>query len=378
MSKENLLSTSTIKLNSKIIIYGFGKRGRIIYNTLFKNKSYELVGIVDKYKKDEKDIPVPIFNIEWLVNNKDKYDYIIIAIENKKNAYSIMLELNNIGIDKNIMLWQDCRFEDNANYKNSEIDKYLKINTLLNKNVILKKHNEKNNYKDVIWFCWFQGIENSPDIVKSCYEQLKKLSNGHKICIITRENINNYISLPDYILDKHKSGIISNTHLSDIIRIMLLAKYGGLWVDATCYFTEPIPKYYFKYPFFCYQSDIFFYKGFRIASSWLLACEADNVLILTLEQYILNWWKVNSEIVDYYLIQYLLEIAIYSNMECFKIWNQLPYFNNVCALMLQYDMHKKFDYERYKYICSLSPVHKMTYKFNEYEQGTVLDYILNK
>lgn len=60
----------------------------------------------------------------------------------------------------------------------------------------------------VIWWCWLQGLESAPPIVKACY-----------------------------ILDKWKAGIISNTHFSDILCLELLTSRGGIWVDATVFVT---------------------------------------------------------------------------------------------------------------------------------------------
>ena len=47
------------------------------------------------------------------------------------------------------------------------------------------------------------------------------------------KNLDKYIHLPNYILEKYKQGIITKPHFSDIIWIELLIKYGGTWVDAS-------------------------------------------------------------------------------------------------------------------------------------------------
>ncbi len=45
----------------------------------------------------------------------------------------------------------------------------------------------------------------------------------------------NYIDLPENIIEKYKSGIIDFIKFSDIVRVTLLAKYGGVWLDSTIY-----------------------------------------------------------------------------------------------------------------------------------------------
>lgn len=39
--------------------------------------------------------------------------------------------------------------------------------------------------------------------------------------------------MPEYIINKQKEGYIDITHFSDILRMMLLTKHGGIWMDST-------------------------------------------------------------------------------------------------------------------------------------------------
>ena len=118
------------------------------------------------------------------------------------------------------------------------------------RNILNKINYEKENYDkegiDNIWICWFQGEKNSPPIVKKCIESIKKYNKDKKIHIITEDNISEYVEFPNYIYDKWKKGIITNTHLSDLLRLELLIKYGGLWLDATTLLTGEIPDVIFK------------------------------------------------------------------------------------------------------------------------------------
>jgi mannosyltransferase OCH1-like enzyme len=86
-----------------------------------------------------------------------------------------------------------------------------------------------------IWMCWMQGLENAPELVRQCYKQIKKNITDREIVLITEENIDEYVSFPSYIQEKYKKGIISHTHFSDLLRIELLCKYGGTWIDSTVF-----------------------------------------------------------------------------------------------------------------------------------------------
>lgn len=56
--------------------------------------------------------------------------------------------------------------------------------------------------------------------------------------------------LPNFILKKFENGYISITHLSDIIRVLLLYNYGGLWIDSTVLNISSINRKVFDSTFF--------------------------------------------------------------------------------------------------------------------------------
>lgn len=119
---------------------------------------------------------------------------------------------------------------------------------LLKENIgILKKYRYSNipeltSGVYVIWVMWWEGEEEMPPIIRMNYESLKRNANGHKINLITNGNYLNWVELPDYINLKFERKLINLTHLSDFIRVALLSKYGGLWLDATIYVTAPLPE----------------------------------------------------------------------------------------------------------------------------------------
>ena len=99
--------------------------------------------------------------------------------------------------------------------------------------------NKVSNYR--IWVFWAQGKDNMPALVRTCYENLLQRAQGAEVVLLTSENLEQYLDLPIFVFTSLKNGMIGYTHLSDIIRHSLLAKYGGLWIDATVWVTSDIP-----------------------------------------------------------------------------------------------------------------------------------------
>lgn len=80
-----------------------------------------------------------------------------------------------------------------------------------------------------VFIMWWQGEEHAPALVKCCIESLRQHVNGHSLVVISERNIEEYLKMPQFVKDLVKSGAMSFTHLSDLIRLNLLALYGGAW-----------------------------------------------------------------------------------------------------------------------------------------------------
>lgn len=87
-----------------------------------------------------------------------------------------------------------------------------------------------------IWFFWYQG--ELPKLVKLCYGSILRNSKGRPVHLLTKENMNDYIMFPKHISRLFNEGKMTVTHLSDLLRVSLLYKYGGTWIDATVYTTS--------------------------------------------------------------------------------------------------------------------------------------------
>lgn len=77
--------------------------------------------------------------------------------------------------------------------------------------------------RNKIWICWWQGIDNAPEIVKTCVESIRRNAGKCEIIFITEDNYKDYVSFPGWVEVKRKAGIISRTIYSDLLRMNLLS-----------------------------------------------------------------------------------------------------------------------------------------------------------
>lgn len=241
-------------------------------------------------------------------------------------------------------------------------------------NAFKKESSIPNQYPNKIWVSWLQGEENAPLLVKKCLASIKKHSSGLEVILLTEENIHKYVTFPDYILEKKKKNIISNTHFSDLLRIFLLAKYGGIWMDATVYLTGSLPDYILNAPLFCYKSS-HLSPGKIKASNWFIAAERNQEIIVRTQDLLLEYWKHENRLIHYFIFHLLQSIAIDSLPHLALQWKQIPYYNNVNPHILLLELPDPYSDERFRQIKLLSPVHKLTWKISSEDlikKGTFL------
>lgn len=231
-----------------------------------------------------------------------------------------------------------------------------------------------------VWFCWLQGIENAPVLVKRCYDSLRKHMPDRQIVVITKENIKEYVSFPQHIMDKLKEGKISRTFFSDILRLELLIKYGGMWVDATVLCTsDDIPQY-------MYESELFMYQILKpgkdahsiIMSSWLISSCTNNRILMAVRDMIYEYWKKYDYLMEYGLLHIFISMALEYFQEDYKAMVKA---DNALPHILLLDAFEPFDKKRFEIIKTMSCFHKLSDKRPQDlldRTGTYYDMIVNK
>lgn len=233
--------------------------------------------------------------------------------------------------------------------------------------------NRTPNTKD-LWVCWFQGIDNAPYIVKKCYESLKKNNPDKEIHIITEENMFDYVQLPEHIVTKWKKGIISYTHLSDILRTELLINHGGIWIDATSFFTDKIPNWVYKQRLFMFE----YYEDSDVSikcNSWFIYADKDNNILKSVRDLLYKYWEKENHLSEYFLWHLFMTLALDKYP---KDYHNIYKISDSSAHMLQCCLLNKYDENYYNLIKKMSFIHKLTYKldFDKKDANSYYDTIL--
>lgn len=226
-------------------------------------------------------------------------------------------------------------------------DKKIEYHKFENKKIVKK-----------VWICWFQGKENAPLIVKKAIDSIYDKFSDWEIYFLTKENLKDFVKLPDYIMEKWENGTISHAHFSDIVRVNLLYSYGGLWVDATTYFTDKFPKY-------LENADLFYYNHLErkdyalVMDSWLIYAKKGNPILEEVQKLLFLYWKKKKHLCEYFLVHLFFEMVLEKYP---SEWESIPFKSSIDAHILIGYMNKEFRQDEFEFIKQQSFCHKLNYK----------------
>lgn len=223
----------------------------------------------------------------------------------------------------------------------------------------------------VIWWCWLQGIENAPSIVRACYNSLVQgewfKDNGYKVNIIDTENWKEYIELPGYIVKKWEKKQIPPALFSDLLRLELLIKYGGTWIDSTVLctldsrfkFQDSSAQKYLDADLFLFQyTPKGTTEGISI-SNWFISAHSNNEVLMTLRDMLFAYWKDYNCTLDYYIFHLFFAMVAKEYPEQIAA---MPYGQSQNSLVLLHHWGEKFDQKKWDKLANKVCFHKLAFR----------------
>lgn len=277
------------------------------------------------------------------------------------------------GISLYILKKKHCVIEDYL-YHNYEdiVDEYRMKNSMKN----------SMNKDKIIWFFWAQGKSNMPDIVKDCYNSVIKNCGHAKVKFIDLYNYSSLIDIPNWVIHKFDKKIISFTHFSDILRVTLLAKYGGMWIDSTIFVSKTIPDFYFEKSFFTTKLNMGIMTCVSNARWNVQMMSGNSCIFLFIRDFLCEYWKNNNELIDYFLIDYIIDIA-YNEFNWFKEELDSIELNNKTIFDMDIVANNQYNDCKFNKIINQSIFHKFNWR-KEYhmyidggEKFTNFGYFMN-
>ncbi len=224
--------------------------------------------------------------------------------------------------------------------------------------------NNNSGTSNIIWTSWWQGEDNAPEIVKKCFESVRHNCGSRELKVITKENFSEYLDIPEHVMEKLYSGMITLTHLSDILRMVLLYKYGGMWLDATVLVTKKIPDEIFSLKYFTVKAGLdpkCYGVSLRRWTSFIQAAQKESKLCGFVFDVHLEYWKEHDIPIDYVLLAYIIALAYEEFTDFRNLLDALP-LNNTKVNDLQPLLNSPFDEKKFEELTSSTMFFKLTWK----------------
>jgi len=167
-------------------------------------------------------------------------------------------------------------------------------------------NNKKDEIPKKIWTFW--DSPEVPDIVNQCIDTLREFNPDYDIVILNKTNISNYIPGVDFSKMKH----INETpqRFSDMVRLHILSKEGGFWVDATIICQKPFEwiqeiQRNTGSEFVGYYINLFTLPHFLdtspVVENWFFGCIKDSTFVK-------DWLNEFSTIVNYNTVEEYVDL----------------------------------------------------------------------
>ena len=218
----------------------------------------------------------------------------------------------------------------------------------------------------IVWTCWLQGIDDAPLMVKHCIESQKKTLPDYEHRILTIRNYHQWVELPEYIEKKFRKGRIPRALFTDLLRLAVLKKYGGVWLDASVLFTgfenEKLLNRWHKIE----QSEFTIYRYFKRGrketvglSNWFIAARPNEFVVSTVLDMLLAYWKDYNCTVDYYIMHLYIGMALKAVP---SLAESMPRENSYHSIMLGCVLAKDYDKDWWDDVKAHVFLHKLNYR----------------
>ena len=214
-----------------------------------------------------------------------------------------------------------------------------------------------------IWFCWLQGIEEAPALVRACLNSIRRNIPEWEVIVISLDNYRNYVEVPSEIEEKFRRGIIPKALFSDMLRVALLCLHGGTWMDASLLCTSH------NFPPSVLDCDLFLFQHlqpgeyrFRGTSNWFITARPQNPLLLVLRDMLYQYWRDHDCTLNYYIFhQFFAWIA----QEYPNEIAAMPRGNRLPPLQLGARLDHPFDADWWNRFTNHCAFHKLNFRVAE-------------
>lgn len=209
-----------------------------------------------------------------------------------------------------------------------------------------------------IYMYWHQGIDSAPDICKECVQSWRNKNPNWQINVLDAEEAEKLLS------DLNIPENLTLASYSDLLRLVLLQRFGGVWVDATVLCNKPLDDWL---PVIMNQTDFFCFSNpsrDRPIASWFLVAKKNSVIMDTWSNSASNYLSQLKEPPKaYFWMHYLFQCLSFISKIFKRSIFQMPIISAEPQHIVQNVLHG-VQPETSLGAARQSPMQKLSYKHN--------------
>jgi len=219
-----------------------------------------------------------------------------------------------------------------------------------------------------IFVYWAQGFDSAPPVVQMCRDQLMALHGTDVVVSLDDTTIADWVDLTPDVVRRASTFL---TQYSDLIRVALLARHGGIWLDATVFVTQRVDDSVDALAnggFFTFR-----YRPARIAS-WLMAATPGNYVVSAMLEAQLRYWREHDRVLSYFMFHDTFEALWFLDDEFRRIVEDAPFIRPDWSLA--HRIGAPYDPDELSNLLGRTFAHKLTYKQPDaMNRGTILRHL---
>ena len=227
---------------------------------------------------------------------------------------------------------------------------------------VLEKSDKTN-----VWIFWYQGWDAAPQVVRDCRVTTEKFLDREKFNVhyLTKDNYPSFVKFPEWIMKKVELGNITLTEFSNLVREALLYRFGGIWMDATIYLTEPLDDKMMDYTYYTIkrlpEHPMHCISRHQWSTFFLTANQSKTEFYQKLLTLQIEYWRKENSLFDYLTLDYLMALILCNNPDMAKEWSSISE-NNIDSLFIEHSLNSMFDSDKWEEIKKETSMFKVTYK----------------
>ena len=230
----------------------------------------------------------------------------------------------------------------------------------------------------VVWQIWLQGWENAPSVVRELALLNKKANPELEFRHLSYGDAADLVSLNGELRELYATGKISNTGITDLLRLRLIEQQGGVWLDATVALSPQFHDMLAQTPHFLLLNPrewVNLLPRYFTVTNWVFGAPAGDPFLRLWADVLEEHWLTHGQthyFDAFYVTTALIRKGIFPVSDLDRS-TSAALLEDGSSLMNCWLQDK--DPSETKEVFSRTPLHKLTYKLSEDETEEFIDFL---